>query len=307
MDCYLHIGTGKTGTTTIQRFLATNRQALLEQGVCVPRAPGKTRHTGLYLYALDDDRVVRTGRWQRHKDTGPDQVREGFASSFAAEIAGVDAAAVVLSDEGLAGLKPAEIRRLKALLQPLFANIHVVIYLRRQDEHVVSRYLQTLAGGNTATLEQHMALNHSRTYDYHTKLNHWAKHFQPASLRPRLFDRREFLGGSLMEDFLAAIDVSGAGPFTGTPDQNFSLDARRAEVVRMLNARVLRGNNRLVSAVRRKLVRHLAQTSRGARLTLPGAVADDFMARWAASNAAVARDYFNRPDGELYRPISTLK
>ncbi|NNE22971.1 MAG: hypothetical protein HKN11_10215 [Rhizobiales bacterium] len=297
----MHIGTGKTGTTTIQRFLAHNRQALRTHGVLVPLVPGKTRHSGLYLYALGDDRAVtRTGA-ERLKRAGPDRFRCDFATSLAAEIAAADAGKVVLSDEGLSGLKPAEIVRLKALLEPLFSNIHVVIYLRRQDEHVVSRYLQTLARGNTATLEQHMAMDLSNTYDYHAKLRQWANHFQPASLRPRLFDGNEFRGGSLMADFLAAIDLADAGPFTDTPAQNASLDARRARFVRFINAAVLRGANRRVSAVRRKLVRYLAQSSTGARLALCDEAADDFMARWAASNAAVARDYFDRPDGVLFR------
>ncbi|NNE22188.1 MAG: hypothetical protein HKN11_06215, partial [Rhizobiales bacterium] len=92
-----------------------------------------------------------------------------------------------------------------------------------------------------------------------------------------------------------------AGPFTDTPAQNASLDARRARFVRFINAAVLRGANRRVSTVRRKLVRHLAQSSTGPRLTLCDEAADDFMARWAASNAAVARDYFDRPDGVLFR------
>ncbi|MDH3741784.1 MAG: hypothetical protein OER56_09315, partial [Hyphomicrobiales bacterium] len=253
MDCYLHIGTGKTGTTTIQRFLAHNRQALRKHGVLVPQVPGRTRHNGLYLYALNDDRAVTKTGAQRLKRAGPDQFRIDFATSLAAEIAKAGAGKVVLSDEGLAALRPAEIARLKALLEPLFANIHVVIYLRRQDEHVVSRYLQTLARGNTATLEEHTAMDLSHTYDYHAKLSQWAKHFQPASLRPRLFDRGEFRDGSLTADFLAAIDLADAGPFTDTPAQNASLDARRARLVRLINARLLRGANRLVSALRRRL------------------------------------------------------
>ncbi|MDN5849769.1 MAG: hypothetical protein L0H63_09065, partial [Nitrococcus sp.] len=38
--CLLHIGTEKTGTSTIQRFLAANRQALAAEGVLYPTCGG---------------------------------------------------------------------------------------------------------------------------------------------------------------------------------------------------------------------------------------------------------------------------
>lgn len=34
MTAYIHIGTPKTGTTTIQHFLANNRNELMKRNVC---------------------------------------------------------------------------------------------------------------------------------------------------------------------------------------------------------------------------------------------------------------------------------
>lgn len=36
MTCYLHIGVPKTGTTSVQNFLYTNRQVLQKQGFLYP-------------------------------------------------------------------------------------------------------------------------------------------------------------------------------------------------------------------------------------------------------------------------------
>lgn len=36
----LHIGTEKTGTTTLQSFLSKNRDALSKQGIIYPKSPG---------------------------------------------------------------------------------------------------------------------------------------------------------------------------------------------------------------------------------------------------------------------------
>ena len=50
-ECILHIGTEKTGTTSIQKFLATNRTLLKANGVLYPLSPGKVNHIGLEAYA----------------------------------------------------------------------------------------------------------------------------------------------------------------------------------------------------------------------------------------------------------------
>src|SRR5262245_23942491 len=85
MDCFLHIGTDKTGTSSIQRFLADNRDALLARGYLVPRAAGSDRHIALPLYA----RGVRPtdnlpAAWAKFTDLGA--FREMFERRLADEI-----------------------------------------------------------------------------------------------------------------------------------------------------------------------------------------------------------------------------
>ena len=48
---YLHIGTQKTGTTTLQTVGRTNRAALAKRGILYPESPGTTNHIGLTLFA----------------------------------------------------------------------------------------------------------------------------------------------------------------------------------------------------------------------------------------------------------------
>ena len=49
----LLIGTEKTGTTTLQHFLAANREALTRRRFVYPAFCGAINHTGLAAYALD--------------------------------------------------------------------------------------------------------------------------------------------------------------------------------------------------------------------------------------------------------------
>ena len=55
---YLHIGVEKTGTTTIQSFLAKNREALRVEGYLYPIAPGPVNHVGLTIFAANNQTVV---------------------------------------------------------------------------------------------------------------------------------------------------------------------------------------------------------------------------------------------------------
>ena len=68
--CILHIGTEKTGTTSLQMFLGTNRNALLQRGFFVPASLSPhavvANHERLTVIALDpaklgDDLRVRAG------------------------------------------------------------------------------------------------------------------------------------------------------------------------------------------------------------------------------------------------------
>ncbi|MFN3867408.1 MAG: hypothetical protein ACK4MD_11960, partial [Demequina sp.] len=56
MKLVLHIGTPKTGTTTLQRWFAGNRAAVLAQGVWYPETLGAENHRKLTTHARDSDR-----------------------------------------------------------------------------------------------------------------------------------------------------------------------------------------------------------------------------------------------------------
>ena len=53
----LHIGTEKTGTTSIQEFLGINRAALAEQGLHVPEFLGARTHRWAAYMAENVDRI----------------------------------------------------------------------------------------------------------------------------------------------------------------------------------------------------------------------------------------------------------
>src|SRR5579871_1909016 len=116
--CWLHIGVEKTGTTSIQSFLAANRTALRAEGRLYPFAPGAVSHLGLVAFALDNDRL--DGTRKARGITSPLQIadfREEFVRALMTEIADSSASEIILSSELLSSRirSPSELARLKVL------------------------------------------------------------------------------------------------------------------------------------------------------------------------------------------------
>lgn len=55
VDLILHVGMGKTGTSSVQFFLRDNRERLREMGVLFPASPGNARHTRLGLFVKPEE------------------------------------------------------------------------------------------------------------------------------------------------------------------------------------------------------------------------------------------------------------
>ena len=64
-ELVIHVGTDKTGTTSIQGFLRKNRAALAERGCLVPRSPGTTRHIRVGMFIMPDEDLVASQDWFR--------------------------------------------------------------------------------------------------------------------------------------------------------------------------------------------------------------------------------------------------
>ncbi len=304
VDLTLHIGTGKTGTTTIQKFLRTNSDALGKQGILYPLSAGVTRHGRFGLYVTPEESVARDPLWHDEPADTPASFHRDFRSELLAEIARAGLSRVLISDEGLYGAPAATLRRLRQVIDAHFGQLRLVCYLRRQDDHLASRYQQVVKMGETRRLAvrtQEMDLSH--TYDYASRLDLWTRLVGCPDFVVRRFEPESFVDASLIADFLdaAGITLDPAG-LTPVPAMNESLDAESVEFLRILNLFRVRSQRAEPGRIRnRKLVVKLARSSRGPTLTLPEPALERFMARWESGNEAVARRYFGEEDGVLFR------
>ena len=308
VDLVLHVGSGRTGTSSTQRFLHQNRSRLAELGVLYPRSPGLTRHGRLGLFVKPDAQLEGSPVWRRQEESDPASFRKNFRRRLFAEINRSGLTRVLLSDEVLYGSPPASLERLRALTRRTAGGVRVLVYLRRQDDHLISRYQQAVKTGEVRRLaERTRGRDFSRLYDHHARLRSWQRIVEPTELVVRRFEPPDFAGGSLYQDFLDAAGVEARVEQLEQPEPtNESLDAESVEFLRLVNlhrAETEPGGTGPTDDWRRyrRLVTRLASAATGPVLTLPAPILDEFMAQWEESNRLVAREFLGDDDGRLFR------
>jgi hypothetical protein len=299
----LHIGSGKTGTTSLQSFLDRNRDLLADAGWLYPRSIGRTRHAQFGVWTRPD-RELGVALRERRPGTRPyddvAQLRREVPRRLLAEVGRTGLRQVLISDEALYGSSVPSLERLRRFCDEQVSRLRLVCYLRRQDDHLVSRYQQVVKVRETRTLVQRVAeMDLAATYDYHARLQAWLRVVEPDELVVRRFERDRFVHGSLYDDFVDAAGLGIATDDLPPRERNESLDAESVEFLRLLNLyREESGDTDLPE--NRTFLRPLSRLSTGPTLTLPEADLDRFMAQWTDSNERVARELLREPDGELF-------
>ena len=285
MKLFLHIGTPKTGTTTLQRWFAGQRAALLAQGVWYPETPGAENHRRMTTYARDtargDDSFAKAGI------RGPEdhaRFRARFEADLDAEAARARAAgarAALISNEHLwSRINTApEIARLRDLLAPRFEAVTVVLHLRPQVDLLLSNASQLARMGtivSEAELTREGIGPKNAFYGYDRTVAAWEAAFGPAALSIVPFRRTPDITAHL----IAALGIDTAG-LPAPARENRGLDWR---AIALANA-VTRGFAELGMAPPPWPLEDLPGAE---RLTLGRARAQAVQARFAAGNAALA-------------------
>ena len=304
VDLVLHIGTGKAGSTSIQFFLRDNRERLGELGWLFPTSPGRARHQRLGLFTKSPAELEVSPEWSRQKTSDPAQFRRTFRRRLIAEIERSGLSRVLLSDEILFGSSGQALQRLSRFTNRIARSVRLVVYLRRQDDHMVSRYQQGVQIGWVTRLSEWSREDMSDLYDYASRLRRHQQILAPTTIAVRPFERDRFVDGSLYQDFLEAAGIDArAADLDQVPDlRNTSLDAESVEFLRLLNLSRVEHEGAVPGLIdNRRLVRRLVEASDGPVLTLPASVLDEFMSRWEESNQEVAREFLGDPTGRLFR------
>jgi hypothetical protein len=317
VDLTLHIGTEKTGSTSIQRFLAKNRVRLQEAGVLFPLAPGLDNQRALTAIAeenLEDSALQEIFDIQTPDDL--QRFRQDLHGKLEKELREARCSHVVMSNEHCSSRlrDPAQVEYLRTFLGEFFDRIRILVYIRRQDDFLVSTYSTMVKTGRTNPIHVPSARGQLRRYDHWDLLSRWAEIFGRENIICRKYDRSELVDGDIIHDFGAQAGVPTTPDYERPVMTNESLDAEALEFLRIFN----RYYNR--TGHRSQLVQALASISNGPLVTLPEDELVKFMGLFTESNEKVAAEYFGGPiegsdnplfpartDGrvrDVYKPLS---
>lgn len=247
---YLHIGTTKTGTTSIQKFCLQNKDILQEKNYCFPnsihRYENKKNATLRYKGIHRNGHFLVGSVWDEngmHNTAEEERLFHEGMANVAALFETYDN--IILSDEGIWYMSSYGKRdlwdRLKTHAQEHSYQIKIIVYLRRQDDFFISNW-------NQAVKENHMTdsieINLEETlrtrpmrYAYGEKLDLIAQVLGRENIIVRRFDVRMFYGDSIYADFLHCLHLELTDeylPLENTTN-NTSLEGNALEIMRILN------------------------------------------------------------------------
>jgi hypothetical protein len=235
---FLHVGVEKTGTTTLQLTMAINRRRLQQHGFAYPIAPGEFNHIGLTLYAADPEAVPDLRQTAGVLDgQAYDAFLRRYPAQLREELARSGCHTAILSSEHCSSRlrTVAEVAKLYHVIAPLARECRAIVYLRRQDELVASRYSTAVKSGATDEFHFPQELG---SLDYLRLLNMWTKVFGQNNISVRIFEPQQMKHGDLISDFFETVGYMQHVDILRPEDQNRSLDVHTVEFLRRFNTRV---------------------------------------------------------------------
>ena len=303
MRCVLHIGTEKTGSTSIQRYLLRNRADLLAKGVHVCTAAGKGNNRAMPSAFMSNDRNDDyIARLQLQGRQGREQWKDELLAALETEIvkAGHNADTFIVTSEHFHSrlLRMAEVQELEDFLRRFFNRIEVICYLRRQDRMALSLYSQVLKAGfvpehyfppDVSSQDQDFKLY----FDFNALLERWAGVFGERNILPRIYTSQTLLNGNVVDDFL---DVTGLEKTDKAQDyrSNSSLSAAAMATLKYLNKKLEKLDPGVAISFRRSLIPYLEQQLGGATGKPRRREAELFYNAFTEGNQLVARRWFGK-------------
>jgi hypothetical protein len=205
----VHIGSEKTGSTSIQDFMDRN-SGLLKQNHCgFFRSAGFISNFKLVNYCQNTPSVF-AGNMPRLSNDDADILKwkNQFYKEHTREIEqfqkSIDGDSTVLysSEHFQSRVTDAnDIRNLKTFLNTFFDKIRIVVYLRRQDLLAMSAHNTSIQGGATQRFDINRVSTTGLYYDYNKLLDRWAAVFGKSTISVRVFEKARMHNGNVVEDF----------------------------------------------------------------------------------------------------------
>lgn len=308
---YLHIGTQKTGTTSLQYFLRKNHRILEKYGFSYPifnldfTNVGKRRNAHFMIMRY----FYENGR--RNTQQEYELQQKGYAWLLE-ELSQNEN--VILSDEAIwysCDYIENFWENLGNLLENAGHTLKVIVYFRRQDLFIQSYWMHKVREDEiipflTYVKKEKYAFSH---LDYYTHLEDIASVTGRDSILVRVYEKEQYKGngGTIFSDFLDTIGLELTDEYKmPEEDLNQSIDLICAETKRILNT--IPGfayrRNFLVDYMRKVSVYNKENGQNTNASLFPPDERTAFLGKYSNENQMIAKSYLHRADGRLfYEPL----
>lgn len=191
----LHVGANKTGSSAIQRFLALNASALHSEGFVIPDKDFRVSESieGHHTFSFQKLLANSEDGRKRLEDALDSIVRDRPETKT-----------ILMSAENLAA-NPAAPSLFEGLAEDF--EVEVVMYIRRQDEFILSSWQQWQSKVRTDFWAWLVSVV-GNLGDWQAHLQNWEKVIPRENIKVRVYERPRLENGDVIEDFHGMLGLS---------------------------------------------------------------------------------------------------
>ncbi len=299
MKCYLHIGTEKTGTTSIQSFFSKNRNQLALRDYHYLKSLGLPHNRRLSLIAYNAKR--RDGTTKRlglFSDQELIDYQKEIIKKIKDELEELPPnSTIVCSNEHVQSrlITIEEINKLKDILNNLgLIDIKIIIYLRNPPEIANSLFSTAIKNGSTLMAvpppdNQYFdnICNHKKTIEKFSSV------FGEKNLIVRLFRRDKFHKQSLIHDISKIVGIDKfMNDLTIPENKNDSLSLIGIKILRNLNKTIPLFKSNKINDERKDLVAFIAKHFSTPKFVMDEQLYSAYDSAYSKSNQWIKENYF---------------
>lgn len=290
---FLHIGTHKTGTTTIQQTLIANAGELKKENI-------------IYLGKYKPD-IIEIAENHNLSDEVTSRLKRDIRDDIQ-QYEGQSNLSFIITNEKLAGDKRSGYKnsgdvaaQLKNVFQGLDLDVKVVVYFRRHDDFLESLYSQRIYNGSPLTFDEFIQSFDETSFSWQQVADSYAEHFGKENIIVRRY-YKEFLPelDSIIHDFGNVIDSHTLKNFVGNQSYNMGYTNSALRLIGLLEDHLEYEELRSI----KKLLRKGIQKDIFEKYALLNYEQRKKILDWyQKSNEAVARQYLGIDSGNLFPEI----
>ena len=297
-ECIIHIGTMKTGTTTLQEFFRHNKSNLAKRGFLFPTTLGKHTHELLTALTLDNKKKDAQKKILVINGINFLNFHDEITNLFEQEIKTENLSNMLLSAESMSLLLTSdeEIQHLKKFLDKYCKTFKIIIYLRPQHELGISNFSTNCKQG--ATKKKFFLENDIKKgfFDYEKLLDRWERVFGFENIIPRIFSKDELHEGDIKKDFCNIFGWNW-NKFHDIKNVNESINAEAQLFLIEINKFIPRFVGNKLNPYREDLADLVFVGNEGKGLLPTRKDTEEFLAMYEESNDKVRKKWFPERNG----------